>query len=120
MIAANGRKIVHSVEGGDFVSAHEGHAQICGDIFDYWNRQPALSLGIFPNLALGKVEQRHHRRLLATSRVARDITVGFFLVRRRKREAAPFGADFGFVWNVDNVSHYRTNSTRDTLSPSKL
>jgi hypothetical protein len=46
------------------------------DIFHHRDRQPALRVGLGADLALGQIEQRHHRRALAPFGIARDNDLG--------------------------------------------
>ena len=61
--AAHGRPVVHGVEGGDLVHAHGRHLEELRDGVHDADAGEAV-------LALAKVEQRHHGRLLVLRRVA--------------------------------------------------
>jgi hypothetical protein len=60
--AADRREVEHGVEGRDLEHSDVGHAELLPDELHHRDRQPALSIGLRPDLPLREVQQRDHRR----------------------------------------------------------
>lgn len=62
-VFANGRAVVHGVEGGNLVNAHRGHIQHAGDLVHHADAGEAV-------LALAEIKNGHDGRLLVLRRVS--------------------------------------------------
>ena len=76
MESADGRAVVHCVEGGDLVDAHGRHFKEASNFIHYAYRGPAY-------LTLAEVEERHHGRFLVLRGIALE--------------------DFGYEFLIDGV-----------------